>query len=57
MKVAGLSVETSSSSSSSSTSSSSSSTVEMSDVQGLGNVCLYFEASTWGFMLLNKQKN
>jgi len=52
MKVAGLSLEASSSSSSSS-----SSTVVMSDVQGLGNVGLYFEASTWVFMLLNKQKN
>lgn len=48
MKVAELSVEASSSSLS---------TVVMSDVQGLGNVCVYFEASTWVFIVLNKQKN
>jgi hypothetical protein len=54
MKVAGLSVKAYSSTSSSS---SSSLTVVMSDVQDLGSVCLYFEASTWFFMLLNKQKN
>ena len=30
----------------------------MSDVQGLGTVCLYFEASTWFFVLLkNKRTN
>jgi hypothetical protein len=51
MKVAGLSAEASSFSSSSS-SFSSSSAVDMSVLQGLGTICLYFEASTWFFVLL-----